>query len=229
MRVEKVHRVLSFQQSPWMKPYIEKNTNLRKQAASKFEEDFFKLLNNSAYGKTCESKRRRLKVTLARSEEEAYNMTVKPTFKSFTIFGPDLALMTSQPRQIRWDKPTIVGAVVLELSKLHMFKFHYMVMKQSFNCRLLYSDTDSLLYRIQTEDLYADLAAKRDLHDKFDFSNYPRDHTLFNEAHKKVVLKFKDEFAGKPIHEYCALKPKMYSVKCESKLPVYWFPKIRTY
>ena len=84
-------------------------------------------------------------------------------------------------------------------------------MRSSFDCPLLYSDTDSLLYRINCEDLYRELKESKVL-DQFDFSNYPEDHELYSEENKSVVLKFKDEFAGDYIKEFRCLKPKLYSI-----------------
>ena len=76
---------------------------------------------------------------------------------------------------IHWDKPTIVGATILDLAKLFMFDFHYKKMKQSMNCSLLYSDTDSLVYEIRTSDLYQDLLSNPELRQHFDFSNYDKE------------------------------------------------------
>ena len=84
-------------------------------------------------------------------------------------------------------------------------------MRSSFDCRLLYSDTDSLLYRINCEDLYRELE-ESNVFDQFDFSNYPEDHKLYSEENERVVLKFKDEFAGDYIKEFICLKPKLYSI-----------------
>ena len=75
-------------------------------------------------------------------------------------------------------------------------------MKPNFDCKVLYSDTDSLLYRINT----------------IDFSNYPPQHPFFSKENEYVVLKFKDEFAIVPLQEFCALKPKLYSVIAIGKL-----------
>ena len=77
--------------------------------------------------------------------------------KTFKIFNNQLAAITFAQRKIYWDKPTIVGATILDLSKRHMYWFHYMYMKPNFRTLLLYSDTDSLIYEIESEDLYADL------------------------------------------------------------------------
>ena len=119
--------------------------------------------------------------------------------------------------KIFWNKPTIVGATILDLSKMFMFDFHYNTMKQNFDCSLLYSDTDSLIYEIRTIaiDLYNDLKESNDLNEKFDFSNYERDNNLFDDKHKLVVLKFKDEMKGRPMLSFCALK---YSITTEGSL-----------
>ena len=146
LKVKKVHRVLKFGQEAWLEPYITLNTTKRQQARNKFEEDLYKLLNNCAYGKACESKRKRMLVRIVRDYHTALREISAFEFKSYKIFGENLAAFTSNPTKIYWDVPTIVGASVLELAKFHMYKFHNDIMKPNFECQLLYSDTDSLLY-----------------------------------------------------------------------------------
>ena len=85
-------------------------------------------------------------------------------------------------------------------------------MKKQTECSLLYSDTDSFVYKIKTNSFYDDLAKNSTLKKHFDFSNFPSDHKLYDKTNTKVVLKFKDELAGTPIEEFCALKPKLYSI-----------------
>ena len=85
-------------------------------------------------------------------------------------------------------------------------------MKENFACKLLYSDTDSLTYAIMTEDLYADLKNNPTLSKEFDFSNYPKESSLYNPTNKKKVLKFKDELAGSVMTEFVGIKSKMYSI-----------------
>ena len=215
MKITKVHRVLKFKQELWLEPYITLNTNKRKSARNKFEEALYKLLNNSAYGKTCESKRKRVKVNIVHNAEETMQQISAFDFKTFKIFGDDLAALTSAPRVINWNVPTIVGACVLEIAKFEMYRFHYEIMKPNFDCRLLYSDTDSLLYEIETEknaDFYEILKNKSNIIDEFDFSNYPENHPLFNKQNKLTVLKYKDEFPADTITDFIALKPKLYSI-----------------
>ena len=112
--VDRVHRVLQFSQENWMEPYIRLNTEKRQTARNKFEENLFKLMNNSAYGKTCESKRRRMKLTLPQNADQVLQNVSRFTFKTFKIFGENLAAITHDTKRIYWDKPTIVGATILE-------------------------------------------------------------------------------------------------------------------
>ena len=212
MEVKKVHRVLKFKQTKWLKPYMELNTAKRKESRNKFEESFFKLMNNSCYGKTLESKRNRLTVQLISNRESLLRRTDTPFFCEFKIFNENLAAISSRKRSILWNKPTIVGASVLDLAKFHMFNFHYNVMKKHLNCFVLYSDTDSLLYEIKYTDFYEELATNDELRQHFDLSNYPKEHHLYNADNKMVTLKFKDELGGEPIEEFVGLKPKMYSI-----------------
>ena len=149
------------------------NTEKRKESLNKFEESFFKLMNNSCHGKTLENRRNHLTLQLVTSRKQLLKHTDTPFFCDFKIFNEILAAMSSRNRSILWNKPTIVGAVVLDLAKYHMFDFHYNVMKKHLNCSMLYSDTDSLLYEIKHTDFYEELATNNDFRQYFDLSNYP--------------------------------------------------------
>ena len=130
--VTKLHRVLSFKQQKWLAPYVQLNTEKRKQAKNKFEEDFFKLMVNSSFGKTCEGKRNRTKVRITRTEEETLKWTDKPEYQSSKIISEDLVTVCLQQSEILWDKPTIVGACILDLAK----KVHVRVSLQSHEEKL---------------------------------------------------------------------------------------------
>ena len=188
---------------------------MRQRAANKFEENFFKLMSSCAYGKCCESKRNHQTISLVRTEQELWRSTEKFNVKTVKNFSNELVAVTMRKYKIFRNKPTIVGATILDLSKMFMFDFHYNTMKKHFDCSLLYSDTDSLTYEIRTFDLYNDLKESNDLKEKFDFSNYERDNILFDDKHKMVVLKIKDEMKGQPMLSFCALKSKMYSITTE--------------
>ena len=82
LKVTKVHQALAFKQSKWLAPYVQLNTQKRKEAQNKFEENFYKLMVNSAFGKTCEGKRNRIKVKMVRDEQEALKWTSRPELKT---------------------------------------------------------------------------------------------------------------------------------------------------
>ena len=217
LKITKVHRILQFEQEKWLEPYIRLNSQRRKVATNKFQENYYKLMNNSVYGKTIESKRNWMNVKIVRDAESTIREASTFQFDRFKIFGENMAALCSRPKVIKWNTPTIVGATVLELAKLHMYQFHYEVIRANFSARLLYSDTDSLLYSIETEDLYTDLKLKTNVATAFDFSNYPTDHELHNSNHKKEILKFKDEFGGDIMKSFICVGPKMYSITSKGK------------
>ena len=157
LKIEKVNRVLQFRQEKFIAPYVQLNTELRKKATTKFEQDFFKQIINSAFGKFCESKRNRLIVDIVRNAEELQNLSRKKRFSSIKIIDQHLVSVSSKPVNINWDKPTIVGATILDLAKFYMFQFHYNIIKKNFDATLLYSDTDSFLYEIRSKDLYKEI------------------------------------------------------------------------
>ena len=107
------------------------------------------------------------------------------------------------------NKPIYVGFTVLELSKCMMYDFHYNFIKKSFNAELLFTDTDSLTYKIKSENVYENFFKWKDL---CDFSTYSKDSKFFDNANKKAIGKMKDEYGGVIIDEFVQLKSKMYSV-----------------
>ena len=106
---------------------------------------------------------------------------------------------------------------ILALSKLHMYKFHYDVIKAQYgsNARLLFTDTDSLCYHIRCHDFYKDMLADKD---NYDLSNYPKETDFYDPTNKAVIGKFKDECEGKPCMEFVGLRPKMYSLKVSATI-----------
>ena len=213
MKLTKVCRALRFQQSRWMEPYIRLNTELRKKATSGFEKDLFKLMNNSVFGKTMENLRKRVDVKLVRADEDdrLRRLIASPSYARANIFDNDLTAIQMHKSRLLLNRPVYVGMSVLDLSKHLMYDFYYNELKKQYgeHCQLLYTDTDSLLLEIQTEDVYKDMGANADL---YDTSDYPKDHPQYSEENKKVVGKMKDECAGRLIAEYVGLRPKMYSI-----------------
>ena len=203
--------------SPWMEPYIRKNTELRKTAANSFEKDFFKLMNNSVFGKTIENIRKRQNIVLVDNRKTALKLSKRPNFERVTIFDKNLIAAHMKKTEIYFNKPVYVGQAILDLSKTLMFDFHYNYIKDKYNNKsdLLFTDTDSLMYQIQTEDFYKDIS--NDVKSKFDTSDYPQYHPsgIPTGLNKKVIGMFKDEVAGKQITHFIGLRPKLYSFKIE--------------
>ncbi|KAK3784624.1 hypothetical protein RRG08_003432 [Elysia crispata] len=202
LQLRKVHRALRFDQSPWMEPYLRMNTELRKQATSAFEKDLYKLANNSVFGKTMENLRKRVDVKLVRSHEEdkLRRLLASPSFARANIFDDDLAAVEVHKSRLVLSRPVYVGMSILDLSKTLMYEFYYNQLLAQYGdlCQLLYTDTDSLLLEIQTEDVYRDMAKCAEL---YDTSDYPREHPLHSVENKKVLGKMTDECAGRPIAE----------------------------
>ena len=219
MILKKVHQGIKFYQSPWMEPYIRKNTDLRKSASNAFEKDFFKLMNNSVFGKTIENIRKRQNVILVDKRKLALNLSTKPNFDRATIFDENLIACHLKKTEVYFNKPIYVGQAILDLSKTLMFDFHYNYIRKKYGdkAELLFTDTDSLMYLIQTEDVYHDFS--KDIKKKFDTSDYPENHPsgIKTGVNKKVIGKFKDEAAGKQITQFVGLRPKLYNFKVEGK------------
>ena len=215
MKLTKIHRVLEFTQRPWMKRYIDFNTEKRKMAKNSFEKDFFKLMNNSVFGKTMENLRKRSNIKLETDHDHLLKLTRQPMYVSSKIFDENLVGVQMKKERLTLDKPSYVGFCILDMSKTLMYDFHYNYIRKKYpEAKLLFTDTDSLFYHIKAEDLYSDLYKDKDL---FDNSDYPKSSKFFFVENKKVIGKFKDETAGDAIIEFVGLKSKMYSYKTENK------------
>ena len=202
MILKKVHRGIKFYQSPWMEPYIRKNTDLRKTASSSFE-----------------NIRKKQTVILVDDRKLANKLSSKPNFERATIFDENLVAVHMKKTEVYFNKPIYVGQAILDLSKTLMFDFHYNYIKNKYGdkAELLFTDTDSFMYLIQTEDFYKDI--NKDIKKKFDTSDYPENHPsgIKTGVNKKVIGKFKDEAAGKQIPHFIGLRPKLYTFKVEEE------------
>ena len=216
MKVTKIHRVIAFEQEAWIKPYVELNTELRKNAKSDFEKSLFKLIVNAIFGKTMQNVRNYKEVRLVTTDKEFVKLVAKPRYKGASMFSESLVGVLMAPNVTKLNKPIYDGFTVLETSKLRMFSFHYdyMKLKYGINVKLCFTDTDSFLYHIVTEDIYQDMANDIEI---YDTSSYPNDHFLHCMTNKKVIGKMKDETAGTPIKAFVGLKAKMYAFKFGDK------------
>ena len=129
---------------------------------------FFKLMNNSVFGKTLENLRKRICVELINNAKDYVRCVSRPSFVSQKIFSKNFVAVHRIKSVLTLNKPIYVRFSILELSKSLMYEFHYKYIKNKFDAKLLFTDTDSLFYEIKTKDVYEDFYLDKVL---FDFSD----------------------------------------------------------
>ena len=167
LKLKEVHRIITFQQKAWLKTYIDMNTKLRKEAKSEFEKDFFKLMNNSVFGKTMENVRKHRDIKLVTTEEKRIELVSEPNYHTTKHF-----LVTEMKKtKVKMNKPVYLGMSILDISKTLMYEFWYDYVKPKYNdkAKLCYMDTDSFVLNILTEDFFEDI--NNDVERCFDTSN----------------------------------------------------------
>ena len=217
LKLSKIHHVLTFTQKAWMKPYIEFNTNQRKQAKNGFEKDFYKSMNNSVFGKTMEDVRHHMNSKICTNMKQKDRVVNNPRFKKATIWDEEYGFFEMNKKQVVLNKPISTGFSILELSKVTMYDYHYnyILPKYRNNAKLLFTDTDSLCYEIITDDLFQDM--KNDSH-MYDLSEFPKDFKtkngtiMYDETNKKVLEKMKLETGTDIPIELVGLRSKLYSL-----------------
>jgi hypothetical protein len=216
LKVSAVKRIVRYEQRAFIQPYIDYNTCQRQTSTNDASKNFFKLMNNACYGKTMESVRDRREVHFITKESNVGIYTRLDRDPAFTILDENMVLVHRSRNKVKLNKPIFCGVSVLDLSKKLMAEFHYDVMMPRYGperCRLLMTDTDSLVYHIQTEDVYDDIKSVADL---WDLSVYKDTRPELYDAKNKAVLgKMKDEAEGNIIREFVGLRPKMYAFSIE--------------
>ena len=132
LKLVKIHRGIMFEESPWLEKYITLNTKLRTKAKNDFEKNFFKLMNNSVFGKTMENIRNRVVVKLVKNREKAEKLSAKPNFKHCNIFCEELVAIHMKKTKLVFNKPVYLGMCILHLSKTLMYEFHYNYIKRKY-------------------------------------------------------------------------------------------------
>ena len=189
------------------------NTELRKNAKNEFEKDFFKLMNNSSFGKTMENVRNHRDIKLVTTDEKRNKLVSEPNYHTTKRFSENLLAIEMKKTKVKMNKPIYLGMSILDISKTLMYKFWYDYINPKYGDRakLCYTDTDSFIIYIKTEDFFEDIS--NDVERWFDTSNYDKNdkRPLPIGKNKKVPGLFKVELGGKIITEVVALRAKTYA------------------
>lgn len=173
---------------------------------------------NASFGKSIQNVRKFRTVKLISEFSGSYGCDYyisKPNFVDRVIFDESCVAIELKRCKVYFNQPIFVGFTVLDLAKVHLYKFHYEYMLEKYPLdlvKLCYSDTDSGVYFIKTKDIYKDI--KSDIHDWFDTSDYPSDNPYdIPKLNKKVMGLLKDELKGEILEEFVGLRPKLYALK----------------
>ena len=132
LKLTKVHSVIEFRQEDWLKLYIDMNTELRKNAKNDFEKDFFKLMNNSGFGKTMENVRNHRDIKVVTSNKRRSILASEPNYHSSKGISKDLMIMEMKKVEVKMNKPIYLGQAILDISKTLMYEFWYDYIKPKY-------------------------------------------------------------------------------------------------
>ena len=199
--LKKIHRVIQFNQKSWLKPYIDMNTK-RKEAKNDFEKDLFKLMNNAVFGKTMENVKKHRDIKLVTTDKRRNQLVTEPNYHTTKYFSENLLEM--KKTKLKMNKPIYLGISILDISKTLMYEFWYDYIKPKYQdkAKLCYTDTDSFIIYIKTEDFYKLIA--NDFERWFDKSKYDEndERPLPIGKHIKEYGLFNDELGEKIMKEF---------------------------
>ena len=155
-----------------LKPYIDMNTELRKEAKNNFEKDFHKQMNNSVFRKTMENVRNYRDIKLVTSGKRRKILVSEPNYHAYKKLSDHLMAIEMKKTKVKMSKPIYLGLSVFDISKTFMYKFWYDYIKQKYKDRakLCHMDTDSFVIYIETENFYEGITD--DIEKWFDRSNH---------------------------------------------------------
>ena len=222
VKLVKVHKALSFEQENWMYRFVELCTQKRAATSDPYESFFWKILINSCFGKSIESKRNRKRINVVTREGNALALAKKATISDIMIISEDMVLVTMKAIRVKLNSPIYTGVTCLGRAKERMYDFYYNCVQREYgheNVQLLGGDTDSLFLAIKCDDIYADMKKPEISNPWLDRSDYnPEDPVLgpdmYDATNKKVRGMFKDVTAQDGvITKFCYLKSKLYGYR----------------
>ena len=189
------------------------NTKKRMEAKNEFEKKFFKLMINSGFGKAMENLRKYRDIKLVTTDEKGSKLISETNYHTTKRFSENLLAKEMKKTKVKMNKLVYLGMSISDIRKTLMYKFWYDYVRQKYGDRakLCYTDTDSFIIHIITEDFFGDIA--NDVTKWFDTSNYDENdkRPLQIGMDKKVYGFFKGELGGKIVKEFLALRAKTYS------------------
>ena len=210
--LNEVHRVIEFNQKDWLKPYIDMSTKLRKKAKNDFEKDFFKLMNNSVFGKTMENVRKHRDIKLVTTDVKRTKLVTESNHH--TTNSENWLAIEMKKTNVKMNKPIYLGMSIFDISKTLPYKFWYDYFKPKYGnkSKLCYTDTDSFMINIISEDFFEDIS--NDVEAWYDTSSYDENdkRPLPISKNEKIIGLFKDELGGRIMKEFCAVRSKNYII-----------------
>ncbi|KAK3922359.1 putative DNA polymerase [Frankliniella fusca] len=209
--VTRVHRGLRYRQAPILRPYMDYLVQQRAAATTEFQQLYYKQQGNSCFGYSLKSNRGHINVKIVRTRKKLKKLSKSPYFHSFVIFGSDLIAVEMKQSVIKLDYPVIVGASILEKSKIVAYQT-YFGLKDALgpSARMAFHDTDSFSFLYHAESVEE---AYTKISHLMDFSNLPPTHPMYDTSRKKVPLFLKDEYPCSPLHSFVGIRAKNYAFK----------------
>ena len=194
------------------------NTKLRTEAKHDFKKDFFKLMNNAAFGKTMENVRKHRDIKLVKTDKRRNQLASEPNYHTTKYLSKNLIAIGMKKTKVKTNKLVYLGMSILDISKTLMYGFWYDYVKPKYQdkAKLCYMDADSFIIHIKTGNCQEDIADN--VEKQFDTSNYSEDECNSSDKrplpigkNKKKIGLFKDELGEKIMKEFVGLRAKTYA------------------
>lgn len=221
--ITKVHRIMQFDQKPWLRDYVVANAVARAKATNKLAKDNEKLKTNGCYGKMIQDNYKFKVCQVIPHFDETNKQTYPVGLSNFRFINEQFVIGDFYNGKVKLDSPVAVGAVILDHSKYIMYEFYYKALKPEFghDMNLLFTDTDSLCIAFKDPNPTQRMKYKGILDQWMDASTWPKDESYYggnyqSDKNKDIIGKFKDEMIEKGaarIKEVIALRSKMYSIE----------------
>ena len=217
MKLERIHRVIQFRATRFLKSYVDFCTSKRAASQTGFRKRLFKAFSNSNFGKFIEQSRNYMDVKLVSDGDQFSKWVSSPRYVCFKVLSPTVTAIFLKLRSIQMRQMWSIGFTILERSKAMVYDSYYNKIVPALHparCVLNMTDTDSLLMTIECPGAWSKLDIMKRLAFMMDFSNYPTSHPLYDESRRNVPGFWKDETPGydEPV-EFAGCASKAYAVR----------------